>query len=123
MTRSCFSKRSACSRLFEYIAGGVQNPAPRRDGAGARYRSGPKDQPHRAPCPTLSALFAERVGEHDGNHKGRINKIDRNRNSCSETFHAEIRRDILAVTLPKRRGIDATFTMLGATFREARKVM
>ncbi|MGC9223952.1 MAG: hypothetical protein ACP5E2_08500, partial [Terracidiphilus sp.] len=25
-------------------------------------------------CPTLSALFAERMGEHDANHKGRINK-------------------------------------------------
>ena len=28
------------------------------------------------PCPILSALFAERVGEHDANHKGRINSAD-----------------------------------------------
>ena len=28
------------------------------------------------PCPILSALFAERVGEHDANHKGRINSAN-----------------------------------------------
>ena len=28
-----------------------------------------------APCPTLSALFAERVGEHDANRNDRVNRL------------------------------------------------